>query len=373
VNYDYYPSGSNHVGEIQGFAAVGMNVGVSADELGERAIAELVALDSPTKVFLDSGAFSEVAEIRGGTLFDGMLYVRKQITPQEWDRRLSIAGRIVRGVRSRLLWVAPDRVGSQEETLRRLIEYRRVVRRVASLGASTVCVIQRGDCSALDFAKKIDQVVGSTAWVVGFPMKRNATKRSTVIDFVKARRPKRVHLLGLGPKSNGFDDLLDKIRRASPDTIVSCDSNRLRALVGRKPVRALTAAQDAVKEGQILDNARTVIGEYDWTEWITDPSYWLTGRELFRFALTMSDNYKEYRRIVADATAWLDEPIHKDMDRYEDPQAQTLLNAAWDRYICRQLLSCKKRIRELHNTHAVTERKKDAIVQVFKDTVRRSH
>ena len=59
----YYASGSNHAGEVLGFAEAGIHVGVSAREtrdLTEQALCYAVR-EYKARVFVDSGAFSEVA------------------------------------------------------------------------------------------------------------------------------------------------------------------------------------------------------------------------------------------------------------------------------------------------------------------------
>jgi hypothetical protein len=78
-------------------------------------------------------------------------------------------------------------------------------------------------------------------------------------DFLSARRPHVVHLLGVGPRSDRFQPLVDVLRRFVPEAVVSCDSNGLAALVGRTngrggKSRPLTAWQD-----QMGDRATAVV------------------------------------------------------------------------------------------------------------------
>ena len=57
-----YTSGANRVGDIRGFLAAGVPVGVAAPELNELALCELDDLvGSGLPVSVDSGAFSEVS------------------------------------------------------------------------------------------------------------------------------------------------------------------------------------------------------------------------------------------------------------------------------------------------------------------------
>ena len=78
-------------------------------------------------------------------------------------------------------------------------------------------------------------------------MKKNATSPDQVIDFVRRARPKAIHLLGLGAANRKAAPLLAELRRIDPELEISLDSNLIRANVGRKPVRKLTAAQDMFK------------------------------------------------------------------------------------------------------------------------------
>ena len=58
----YYASGSNHAGEVLGFAEAGIHVGVSAREtrdLTEQALCYAVR-EYKARVFVDSGAFAEL-------------------------------------------------------------------------------------------------------------------------------------------------------------------------------------------------------------------------------------------------------------------------------------------------------------------------
>ena len=80
----YYASGSNHPGEIRGFADLGHPIGVSALQLSEHALRLLERLDVP--LFVDSGAFGEKA----GRVFD----------TRTWEGVLRVYERLARpGVR----------------------------------------------------------------------------------------------------------------------------------------------------------------------------------------------------------------------------------------------------------------------------------
>src|ERR1035441_551977 len=122
-----YASGVNEAREIAGFALAGVPVGASASNLREAAVRTILRSEGP--VFLDSGAFSEV---RFSPQTQRMEIVNR-ITPREWRRRLAIYLRVAQTLGNRLSVVAPDCVGDQDETLKRLALYRPELHQLAEL------------------------------------------------------------------------------------------------------------------------------------------------------------------------------------------------------------------------------------------------
>ena len=56
-------------------------------------------------------------------------------------------------------------------------------------------------------------------FVCGIPGNKAAMPPGELEDFLRARRPRAVHLLGVGPKSPRFRPLLDVLRRRNPADI----------------------------------------------------------------------------------------------------------------------------------------------------------
>lgn len=236
---NYFASGSNHAGEIAGLVAIGRNVGVAAPEVNEEAIRELeAAAGTGVKVFVDSGAFAEVS-------FVGGFSIKKEITDDEWLRRLGLYERLARVLGSQLYCVAPDMVGQQAVTADRLTRYGHIVRRIRRLGANIIVPVQKGTVySMAQFDELVGQILGFNDYVRGVPLKKDATSHQELVEFA-ASLPAgtEVHLLGKGPYSRDYDRCMAAVAHCR----VTCDSVRIRALVGRKPrPRALTAAQDAI-------------------------------------------------------------------------------------------------------------------------------
>ena len=281
--FEYFASGTNEPGQLWGFARIGQPVGVAADEcLGrtgcEETLLELAELFPNQRVFIDSGAYSEVEYDK---TTDRLEKVRP-ISDAEWRRRLAFMQRIADAYGPRALIIAPDRVGSQDETLERLERYRGQVLDLVDAGAEVAIVLQGGDMDLVDFEQAMIDVLGVDRFVRGFPMKKGATTATSLRGYIQRRHPDRIHLLGAGPKARGNKKLdlptakqmIQMFAEYAPGVNVSWDSCLVCSALARdKPGgRTLTRAQDI----QMLD----VIGEafrgdlrdpfreitYDWTE-----------------------------------------------------------------------------------------------------------
>lgn len=259
----------NHPGEVHGLAASGKWIGITAPEVTEglvRALAELrgrpwiICPDYPrctfrhsVRLFVDSGAFSEVAFGPEG---------RKVVAPisdEEWCARLGLCRRLCGVLEPRRLYlVAPDCVGDQVETLARLERYTSQVQELVELGANVIIPVQKGALPMLEFWWKALNLLGlrERDAIAGIPMKKDATKVDELGDFACGLGLwARVHLLGLGPGSKRYRPALGAIWSGCEWAQVTSDSVTLRAMVGRSNgkgggPRALTAARDrAVARG----------------------------------------------------------------------------------------------------------------------------
>jgi hypothetical protein len=243
----YFASGSNRPADIRGFARIGHAIGVAADEVSATAENELMSLAGMgVEVFVDSGAFSEVEFNPAKMGFD----VVKPIDAADWQERLDLYARLGAVLGSQLHVVAPDMVGNQVVTLQRLAKYAEEMRALRSLGCHILVPIQKGAMSQVEFDKKVEAVLGFNDYVRALPCKKGATTVDELRAFCAARKPAKLHLLGLGVKNRQADDFLAVIAEESPDSIVTMDSNKIAASVGRgngKP-RILTAARDMAEK-----------------------------------------------------------------------------------------------------------------------------
>ena len=254
----YFASGLQSPGEIKGAALGGYGVGVSCAKV-QRGMLE--ALEEVAKigarVFVDSGAFAEVEwDPAAGRLVD-----RKPLTDADWQRRFAVYERLAKNLGGRSLYlVAPDKVGDQLETLERMARYAPRVQAILQLrdsdpfyGPRLIVPVQRGASSMAAFADQCLEALGLGAGddrlVYGVPSKKGATSLEELRAFAATRLPgSAFHLLGLGPQSPRFEQLVEAVIEACPGAVVTCDAVRITALVGRggsKP-RPLTAARDAL-------------------------------------------------------------------------------------------------------------------------------
>lgn len=238
----YFASGCQ-CGEVTGFAEIGHDVGVVASRINRQVERELLALaGSDVQVFVDSGAFSEVAFTGAG------FEVVKPITDAAWQKILATYKRLAAVLGDQLHVVAPDQVGSQEVTIERLTRYAADLRELDELGARVLVPVQKGATSQADFYRAACAVVG-IEMMPALPCKKAATTVREAEAFVAEIRPASIHLLGLGVRNRLAGAFLSVIAMASPDTLVQMDSCVIAANSGKTsgpgngPRRLTLAAQ----------------------------------------------------------------------------------------------------------------------------------
>lgn len=233
----YFASGSSRPADVRGFSAVHHPIGVAADEVSPAAEAELCRLaGTGLPVFVDSGAFSEVEFGPAGPV------VVRPIGHEDWLRRLALYARLARALGPQAYLVAPDRVGDQDETLARLARYRDQLAELRALGARVLVAVQKGAMTQAAFVRRCAEVLGFDDFVHALPSKKNATTLEELAAYVAEVRPAALHLLGMGARNRNAARALALIAAASPETVVSMDSNLIAASVGLRPMRPLSRA-----------------------------------------------------------------------------------------------------------------------------------
>ena len=216
--------------------------------------------------------------------------------------------------------------------------YRDQILRIADLGARVIVPLQGGEMSLPEFDRMIGDLYTypdgrRLDYTVGFPSKKAATSTDAVRDFLRYRKPSRVHFLGLADDTERGRLMKEIVADLSPGTDVYFDSVLIRRGVGRqKGVKPLTAAQDRAE----LDlAARAYQGQipeiYDYTDAIGEPSLWLTKRTAAERA-----NRAQLRADIAewssaDRLALFDSDIDEWAEEASEADALAL-DEAWNRY-----------------------------------------
>lgn len=342
---NYFPSGSNHEGEIEGFALIGANVGVAADQLTDDAVAALEKLaGTGTLVFVDSGAFGEVRFGPGGPA------IINPISDAEWRRRLALYLRLAAALGPQLFAVAPDCVGFQDVTLARLERYAADVLALHASGANVIVPLQNGLLTLAELDARVVDILGFDDFVRGIPSKKGATTTPELVGLLAARsQAKRVHLLGLGPASKRWPSVIAALERVRPELDLFCDSVLITAHVGktngrRGGPRALTKASDDHWHDELAPRS-FCDAAHDWTD-NTDLASWATPSDVKAIADGLTLSAVERAAFLQDPDAWLQED-----DRYSWPHIDHVIGQAWaNRYYFRAI---------------VTERKREGVVRTF--------
>lgn len=314
----YFASGANHLGEVVGFEEIGHPFGITVRALLRQRDLESVlraVSRSRVPVFVDSGAFSEVAPAPPFQVVD-------PIAGEEWLQILAVYRRLCEALGPLAYVVAPDQIGSQRVTLERLVRYRDQVRALRAFGANILLPLQRGERELAVFEDEARTVLGFEP-VTAFPMKKLATTDEMLERYLRARNPAAVHLLGLGRESKRWPQVRRLFARLSPRTQISLDSVLIRAKVGRDVAggRPLTRATDVQVQqafgweigGETRRQAYRQQEEgptLDWTEFAAEPWLYLGKAQLKEVGVRAGLGPSELR-------AWVGEPqafFHADVD-----------------------------------------------------------
>ncbi len=257
----HFASGVNHPGEVRGLFGSGRWVGITAGEARTGLFEELeLSAGGAVCLFVDSGAFSEVEFGPGG------VSVVNPIDDAGWLERFELYERCADLFRSRCYVVAPDRIGDQVHTLNLLARYAPNVAAVVAMRAQVIVPVQKGSIPMGEFFRQQQAILGLRDraidacgfWeggvIAGIPMKKDATSRAELADFVDTLPMwgSRIHLLGFGPASKGYDAVIALITCRRPDCSITSDSVTIRRLAGRTNgpgggPRVLTREQDKAR------------------------------------------------------------------------------------------------------------------------------
>lgn len=260
----HFASGVNHPGEVHGFFGSGRWVGITVGQArsGLFDALELYA-GGGSCLFVDSGAFGEVDFIP-----HPVVNPARELDHAAWLERFVVWERCATAFRTRCFIVAPDRIGDQAHTIALLERYAANVAAVAALRAQIIVPVQKGSIPMGEFFRRQQAILNlRTAPIAGVPMKKDATSIAELAEFVDTLpiNGSRIHLLGLGPASKGYDAVIRTIKTRRPDCSITSDSCTTARLVGRtngpkSGPRILTITQD---EGRALGlESSAAIKEY---------------------------------------------------------------------------------------------------------------
>ena len=159
--------------------------------------------------------------------------------------------------------VMPDSIGDQEETIALQFKYRKEICELIKLGADVLVPIQKGQMSPAECWRIISRFLGEDIRIA-IPSNKEAFSDADIEDLLLCQdAPTKIHLLGFTHASNSFKEKIGKIKGLSEDIDISCDGNRLRAMLGdgRKVTtsqRELTIElQDTITRNSCSDDNET--------------------------------------------------------------------------------------------------------------------
>jgi len=224
----YFASGTNSVLYLDLLTEDGIPVGIAMDQCRIACLEWLLAhANDPREIrlFVDSGAYSEFKN-------------RELVTKQEWKERYRQASAIALAYGPRASIVLPDKIGDQQESLKRLRDLKRSgtlsTLLKPSTGAELFLPVQKGSIKPADYFKRAAKALGvpPSRLIPAIPYKAKAYTDRQVAQFAAEIKPSRLHLLGIGPEK-AKEGVIPMISQASPTTNVSIDSvmTRGKALV----------------------------------------------------------------------------------------------------------------------------------------------
>lgn len=311
-----FMSGLNDPARIAGLIEVypdtNADIGTSLKDCSQKCLVALSRVPAPQRVFVDSGAYSEV---------DEKFVVVDPISDEQWRERLASALKLGEALGERAFIMAPDRVGSQAITFDRLTTYRDQVRAIAATGAQLMLALQPGDKSLTEFLDAAEAATG-IEFIPAFPMRKGPVPFEVIAEFVRNNPGRPIHLLGMGRSKAPF---MKRLEAMFPDLVITHDANELRAIVGNKSGmrRHTRSSHEAIEELAEFVFAPGDSRLPDFTDAISEPSGWLSKAHRKRLAQAWGLRGAERKLWIEDPDEWVESPDHP--NAYE----WNMLEQAW--------------------------------------------
>lgn len=191
--------------------------GISLDTASRHLFAYLLEHSAAVPaLFIDSGAFSEKAH--------------KPFTVQVWRSKLRKYRVLARAYGDRCVFVAPDKIGDQHESLNRLRQYRSILQDLMKY-SHMIVPLQKGELTQAEMYAEAVALFGDSI-VAGIPFKKAATTYEEYRDFMTSAHPPRVHILGVTPFGARWRNI-NKINQDFTSTRFTFDGCRIRSIVGK--------------------------------------------------------------------------------------------------------------------------------------------
>lgn len=288
---DYYRSGTNARGEIQAMLELGLKFGCAADVISWATLEWLAryveAAGGPNAAFggwggffVDSGAFGEVDLKHGPPSWP------HPMTAEDWANIWKKYFLIREACGHRAVFVLPDKVAHQDDTLKRLERYGEQVAELlqpTKHGAPEgILAVQQGRIPAFEFWQMAVEVMKKAGVPLGqvrpgFPMKKDTTPLHAIEAFLanlwsqadhrrRARTSSSLHLLGRGlfaeeilPVIRAVSEVYEDVWAVHGDgydaPAISCDSVWIKSVLGnRNAPGALMGAQDLARKLGVGDS-----------------------------------------------------------------------------------------------------------------------
>ncbi len=365
-NVIYFASGAKNPGEIEGVARVaetqhGIGLGIDVSTCKSNCLRALdVASRRGVSLFVDSGAFREFQS-------------KRTVSDAEWHARFRGYRALASKFGARTHLVAPDKIGDQPETARRIVTFGRLMPKRAMILLAAQGG-RPGDLPRHVFWEDmhdllVSQGVRPNKIVAALPLKAKGFTTREVTKFAEyfGEEVDRYHLLGMGPLGKSFRKTVGEIWKSSPRAKITCDATTIITgtrgnawELGANP-RVYTYAQDIVRYDVMLEAfQRSWRGGHTMEGWVADagwgpktiPDYsdaiteidgWLPERHRKVLAGELEDLYRRgmgprltpaSRETLLDSVEdWLFTPMHADDPRgpkwYDDQEVEAWLDVQW--------------------------------------------
>jgi len=265
-----------------GYERAGRAMCIAASEANANAVERAVSfVRSGGDLMVDSGAF----------------IWRDEPHRTPWTTIIDIYTRIADQAERPVVFVLPDVVGSQDDTLDVLRLWGNAV--LAAIGPRHIALlpVQRGSRAPSTFIKQALLTLSGPIGGLAIPSHAAAFSPEMLKDLahVPTVVPRRVHFLGISRRSKALQDRLLRLADAWPQADISCDACEHRAQVGAG--NPITEARSSALRGMWDDDIE------DWDDTEEDPE---DAKSALRAAYAGMDEESIENMMLSQAGGWVD-------------------------------------------------------------------